>query len=59
MMATGVDYATAEKTLDEAGGHVKTAIVMILSGVTGPIAKARLDESNGFVRQALLAKPRR
>ncbi len=56
MMATGADYPTAERTLDAAGGHVKTAIVMILGGVDVSAAKERLEEAGGFVRQALQSK---
>ena len=53
MIATGVDYATAEKTLKKVGGHVKTAIVMIKLGVTARQANARLKKANGFVRKAI------
>lgn len=53
MMATGTDYATAERVLKEAGGHVKTAIVMVLAGVDAPAAKERLKAAEGFVRNAL------
>ncbi len=56
MMATGADYATAELTLEAAGGHVKTAIVMILGDVSVETAKERLRHAGGFVRQALLAE---
>ncbi len=53
MMVTGVSYEKAAAVLDEAKGHVKTAIVMILAGIGAGEAKQRLIESNGFVRQAL------
>jgi N-acetylmuramic acid 6-phosphate etherase len=53
MMATGAEYATAERILGEARGHVKTAIVMILAGVSAPDAKERLAASDGSVRGAL------
>ncbi len=53
MTATGTDYATAERVLKEAGGHVKTAIVMVLGKTNAPTAKKRLKAADGFVRQAL------
>jgi N-acetylmuramic acid 6-phosphate etherase len=53
MMATGADYATAERVLKEAGGHVKTAIVMVNGKTDAPTAKKRLKAAHGFVRQAL------
>ena len=53
MMATGVDYETAEKVLGQANGHVKTALVMILKGVDREEALERLQLANGFVRGAI------
>ena len=53
MTVTNVDYDTAEKVLKEAGGHVKTAIVMILANVNADEARARLEKANGFVRYAI------
>lgn len=53
MTATGVDYQTAQRVLDEAGGHVKTALVMILAGVEVEEARERLLRAGGFVRFAL------
>lgn len=53
MMATGADYDTAHDTLEKAGGHVKTAIVMILANVPAGEAKARIARANGFVRGAI------
>ncbi|HLT48126.1 MAG TPA: hypothetical protein VK002_12910, partial [Rubricoccaceae bacterium] len=53
MIATGVDYATAERVLAEAGGHVKTALVMILAGVDAGEARARIARGGGFVRHAI------
>lgn len=55
MIASGVDYATATQTLKEAGGHVKTALIMIKAGVSALEAHARLKRSKGFVRKALEA----
>lgn len=56
MEAAGVDAVTAEKTLQEAGGSCKTAIVMILSSCTKEEALQRLDRSHGHVREAIMAK---
>src|SRR6056297_446362 len=53
MIATGVDYAEAKRVLDAAGGHVKTALVMILADVSADAARARLGAADGFVREAI------
>lgn len=53
MMVTGVDYQEATRALRKAGGHVKTALVMILAGVGADEASTRLAASNGFVRRAI------
>lgn len=53
MIVTGIDYEHAEKTLQLAGGHVKTALVMILAGVDASTAHRRLADANGFVRTAI------
>jgi N-acetylmuramic acid 6-phosphate etherase len=56
MIATGVSYETAERTLRKTGGHVKTAIVMLKAKVSARQARKRLAESNGFVRAAIRMK---
>jgi len=53
MMVTGVEYQTAAAALKKARGHVKTAIVMILGGMSCEEAKRHLDTADGFVRGAL------
>jgi N-acetylmuramic acid 6-phosphate etherase len=53
MMATGVDHATAAATLEAAGGHVKTAMVMIMAAVSAEEARQRLVQADGFVRAAI------
>jgi N-acetylmuramic acid 6-phosphate etherase len=53
MTATGVDYAEAQRALDAAGGHVKTALVILLADVDADAARERLDAAGGFVRQAI------
>lgn len=57
MIVTGVDYKTASKVLIQAGGHVKTAIVMIKANISTFEARKRLKKANGFVRQAIEDKP--
>ncbi len=56
MTVTGVDYAVAEKHLGDAGGHVKTAIVMIKANVGYDEATERLRRASGFVRAAIEGK---
>ena len=53
MTATGVDYAEAQRALDAAGGHVKTALVILLADVDAEAARERLERAGGFVRQAI------
>ena len=53
MMATGVDYATAEEFLQKTNGHVKTALVMIRTGVSADEARAKIAKADGMVRQAM------
>jgi N-acetylmuramic acid 6-phosphate etherase len=56
-MATGADYETAAKYLERAGGHVKSAIVMIAAQVDLAEAQRRIEVSGGFVREAIALKP--
>ncbi|MCU0452744.1 MAG: N-acetylmuramic acid 6-phosphate etherase [Bacteroidetes bacterium] len=53
MTITGVSYETAAAMLDQAGGHVKTALVMIKANVGRDEAAARLRRAEGFVRAAI------
>jgi N-acetylmuramic acid 6-phosphate etherase len=53
MIATGVDYETAQAALRQAGGHVKTALVMIRADVPAAEARRRLKRSSGFVAPAI------
>ncbi len=53
MIVTGVEYYEAEKFLNEADGHVKTAIVMIIKGISKEEAQIRLQKGMGFVRKAI------
>jgi len=56
MIATGVDYDSAKKALDEAGGHVKTALVMISANTTVEEARKRLELANGLVKDAIASR---
>lgn len=53
MDITGTDYETAAATLDTAGGHVKTALLMLLGSMGREEAQQRLQAADGFVRPAL------
>lgn len=56
MTITGVSYEVAADYLERAGGHVKTALVMIKADVTREDAQKRLQEADGFVRAAIEGK---
>ena len=51
--ATGQDDADVTRLLANAGGEVKTAIVMAKLRVSAPEARARLAAAGGHVRRAL------
>ncbi|OGU54793.1 MAG: N-acetylmuramic acid 6-phosphate etherase [Ignavibacteria bacterium GWC2_35_8] len=53
MTITGVNYDEASNYLQQADGHVKTALVMIKAGVSAEEARERLVKADGFVRQAI------
>jgi N-acetylmuramic acid 6-phosphate etherase len=53
MIAGNVEYETAVRYLEEADGHVKTALVMILGGVSADEARRKLLAGDGFVARAL------
>ncbi len=53
MQATDCDRDTAEKALKESNNHMKTAIVMILEGISAEEANTRLEKADGYVRKAL------
>lgn len=53
MMITGVGYKKAGQVLKEAGGHVKTAVIMIRAKVDGKEARKRLENAGGFVSRAI------
>lgn len=59
MTITGIDYDRAAEVLEQADGHVKTALVMIKAGVGKEEAKVRLEGAGGFVRLAIEGKEAR
>jgi N-acetylmuramic acid 6-phosphate etherase len=52
-LATSASDEDADAALAEADGDAKVAIVMLLTGVDPPTARARLERSGGVVRKAL------
>ncbi|GAB1158552.1 N-acetylmuramic acid 6-phosphate etherase [Paenibacillus illinoisensis] len=52
-LATGASESDIEQTFIAAGGHVKTAIVMLMADVNALEARRRLDLADGFVRTAI------
>jgi N-acetylmuramic acid 6-phosphate etherase len=53
--ATHCDDATAERALDAAGGEVKTAILMLLTGMPAAEARDHLARTDGILRRAVSA----
>ena len=53
MEVAGTDYATAQTALENAGGSAKTAIVMLVKGVSRIEAVALLEKNDGFLRRVL------
>jgi N-acetylmuramic acid 6-phosphate etherase len=53
MDVTGASYEAASSTLDDCDGHVKTAIVMLLTNRSKDEAASRLELGGGFVHAAL------
>ncbi|MDP3831437.1 MAG: N-acetylmuramic acid 6-phosphate etherase [Ignavibacteriaceae bacterium] len=53
MTITELSYEEAGSYLSQAGGHVKTALVMIKAQVSAEEAKKRLKLADGFVRKAI------
>ena len=48
-----VDYEEAEKTLRRSGGSVKTAIVMLKTGLSKTAAETRVKKVDGFTHKAI------
>lgn len=55
MNFTDLDYQQATEKLEEAGGHVKTALLMALGDITKDKAKKLLTNHNGFIRKAFIS----
>jgi N-acetylmuramic acid 6-phosphate etherase len=55
MMFTDAGYDEAANSLEKAGGHVKTALLMELANVSQRDAKKLLSEHDGFIREAYLS----
>ncbi|POP42468.1 N-acetylmuramic acid 6-phosphate etherase [Superficieibacter electus] len=55
MEATGIEREQAEQVLQQTDHDVKPAILMVLTGLDAPRARARLDQHHGFLRAALEA----
>jgi N-acetylmuramic acid 6-phosphate etherase len=53
MTITGLSYEKASELLNNADGHVKTALVMIKANVDVKEARKRLEKTDGFVRKAI------
>ncbi|MCC8450342.1 hypothetical protein [Streptomyces rochei] len=53
VQATGSDPGTAGEALRAAGGHAKTAIVMLLTGSTVEEATRRIEQAHGDTRTAV------
>ncbi|MGN0830182.1 MAG: N-acetylmuramic acid 6-phosphate etherase, partial [Candidatus Ornithospirochaeta sp.] len=53
MEVTEIDRETAKKVLEEAEGHVKTAIVMVLTGSGKDEANSLLSKAKGHISKAL------
>ena len=53
MNFSSLDYKAASKVLEQANGHVKTALVMALGGKSKEQAESLLETHQGFIRKAL------
>ncbi len=54
MQASEVDRETAKKALEQADGHVKLAITMLLLECDADTAKKRLEKGKGHIKNALI-----
>lgn len=55
MTFTDISYPEASHTLQQAGGHVKTALLMRLGDLSATEAQELLARHNGFIRKAYLS----
>lgn len=56
MAATECTRDEAVEALDQADGHVKTAVVMILAGLDARQAREALERAQGHVREAIIPR---
>ncbi|WP_211750318.1 N-acetylmuramic acid 6-phosphate etherase [Paenibacillus sp. Marseille-Q4541] len=56
-LATGAAEEEIDTAYNESGGHVKTAIVMLMTSTNAEEARELLSRSGGFVRQAIIPSP--
>ena len=54
MLATEVDYDKATYFLNKANGHVKSAILMAMTGLETDDVKKLLDKNEGFIKKAVI-----
>jgi N-acetylmuramic acid 6-phosphate etherase len=54
MTTTGVEYDEAAELLQQANGHVKSAILMALTDLDSHQVKQLLEQNDGFIKKALL-----
>jgi N-acetylmuramic acid 6-phosphate etherase len=57
VQATGVPYQQAGELLEQAGGSVRTAIVMAKAGLGREQAEQRLAAAGGRVKEAIGCQP--
>ncbi len=55
MNFTDLDYQQAADKLDQAGGHVKTALLMALGDISREKSQELLKSHNGFIRKAFIS----
>ena len=53
MLSTDVNYEKASYYLNQANGHVKSAILMALTGLDLESAQKCLEKNEGFIKRAL------
>ena len=54
MAAANVDYNRAAELLEISGGHVKSAILISLTGLSLETSKELLEKNEGFIKKALI-----
>jgi N-acetylmuramic acid 6-phosphate etherase len=54
MTAADINYKDAEILLEKSGGHVKSAILMALTGLDLASVQALLRKNDGFIKKSLI-----